>query len=135
MRRREQPALPASLERARTQFETWRRTRDKRSQIPEGLLQSAAALAREFGVHPVSKALRVNYDRLKKAVRAARAAPSPEKASRSVFVELDRGQAVSSPECVIEMEDPRGAKMRVQLRGQGALDLVALGNAFWSQRE
>jgi hypothetical protein len=92
-------------------------------------------LAREFGVHPVSKALRVNYYRLKKAVRSARAAPSRKEASGPVFVELDVGGAGSSPACVIEMEDPRGAKMRVQLRGQDVPDLVALSDAFWSQGE
>jgi hypothetical protein len=63
MKRQKRPTLPAPLERVRSQFEAWRRTRQKRSQIPERLLQSAASLAREFGVHLVARVLRVNYYR------------------------------------------------------------------------
>ena len=34
-------------------------------------------------------------------------------------------------ECVLELEDPGGAKMRVHLKGVQAPDLAALSRSFW----
>jgi hypothetical protein len=35
-------------------------------------------------------------------------------------------------ECVIEMENRRGGKMRVELNGEGLANLAGLCSAFWS---
>jgi hypothetical protein len=35
---------------------------------------------------------------------------------------------------VVEMADARGAKMRVELRGDGLAGVLALCNAFWAAR-
>jgi hypothetical protein len=37
-----------------------------------------------------------------------------------------------APECLLELENAHGAKMRVQLNGQGLASLGALCNWFWS---
>ena len=34
-------------------------------------------------------------------------------------------------ECVIEWEDVAGARMRVQLKGENAPDVLALSRSFW----
>jgi hypothetical protein len=35
--------------------------------------------------------------------------------------------------CTVEMEDERGARMRVELKG-AAVDVTALSRTFWSER-
>jgi hypothetical protein len=35
--------------------------------------------------------------------------------------------------CTVEMEDGRGARMRIELKGAAA-DVTALSRAFWSER-
>jgi hypothetical protein len=46
-------------------------------------------------------------------------------------VELARPAEASSGECILELEDVGGAKMRVHLKGVEAPDLVALSRSFW----
>jgi len=40
--------------------------------------------------------------------------------------------AAGRAECIVEMGNARGAKMRVELSGQGLAGLVGLCSAFWS---
>ncbi len=47
------------------------------------------------------------------------------------FVELVPPQRACLPECIVELEHPRGAKMRIHLKGVGAPDLTALSRSFW----
>ena len=129
MRKKEALPRPAALERARESFEEWRRTRTKRRPIPEPLWNSAVKLAQEYGLHKTSKALRVNYDHLKKRVSAAGTGDSPDCSSHPTFVEVVPPQSTS--ECIVELEGPRRVKMRIHLKGATAPDLVALGRIFW----
>ena len=133
MKRRRGAALPARLEKARDRFEAWRKSRDKRSAIPEKLWKLATRLAQDFGVHPVSRALRVNYERLKaRAGASAGKTRRPRRRRRSPFVELPTDPPVFSPPCVIELEKPSGAKMRISLQSAGAVDVATLTSAFFS---
>jgi len=132
MKRRRDAALPARLEKARDRFEAWRKSREKRSAIPERLWRLAARLAQDFGVHPVAKALRVNYERLHRRVGTKAAKAQRPRRPRSQFVELPAGPPVFSPACVLELEKPSGAKMRISLQGVGDGDLVSLTSAFLS---
>ena len=63
--KKEENALPMRLNRGVERFERWRATRQKR-RIPEALWKVAAGLASEFGVHRTSRALRLNYEELKR---------------------------------------------------------------------
>jgi hypothetical protein len=68
--------------------------------------------------------------------RHAKAAVAPK---RPLFIELASLQSttcgsVGSPECILELEDPRGAKMRVHLKGGEHPDLLALTRTFWGGR-
>ena len=132
MKRRRGAALPARLEKARDRFEAWRKSREKRSAIPEKLWRLAARLAQEFGVHPVSRALRVNYERLKARVGASAGKARQPRRRRSSFVELPTDPPIFSPPCVVELEKPSGAKMRISLQSLGDADLVTLTSAFLS---
>jgi hypothetical protein len=50
------------------------------------------------------------------------------------FVKLDLGAPIVPSECLVEMEAPNGAKMRMSFRGVlRDFDPVELGRAFWRQ--
>jgi len=125
--------LPARLEGVRRRFERWRRTREFRTRIPDTLWASAVKAAGTHGIHRTAKALRVDYYSLKKRVEeeAARSRRASERNSAPAFVELACPAQAGSGECIVELEDTHGAKMRVHLKGVEAPDLVALSRSFW----
>jgi hypothetical protein len=52
------------------------------------------------------------------------------------FVRLDLGAPMTASECLVEMEAPNGAKMRMSFKGVPRdFDPVELGRAFWRQGE
>ena len=127
MKRKTKPAaLPADLESARRRFERWRETRRGRPHIPESLWSLATRAARQFGIHRTCRALRLDYVVLKRHVEAdATHVPARDESPPS-FVELVPAGSVSRAECVVEIEEPSGARMRIELKGVAAPDLVTL---------
>jgi hypothetical protein len=132
MRHSQGSTLPAKVEQVREQLERWRRTRPKRSPIPEAIWGEAACLARECGVSVVSKVLRLNYPDLKRRAQTAAISGFPTMISPPTFVELACGPALSPAPCVVEMEHPAGVKMKISLSQPGSVDLAALVAAFGS---
>jgi len=148
MRTRKTGKLPARLEKTHRQFERWRRARKGRSRIPEPLWASAVKAAGKFGLHRTAQTLGLDYYALKKRVEAAgsgrvsagkiashqisdRQAVSADGQTAATFLELARPASDGSRECILELEDPGGAKMRVHLKGVEAPDLAALSRSFW----
>jgi hypothetical protein len=117
----------------RRRFERWRRTRKIGSRIPETLWAAAVKLAKAHGIHRTAKALGVDYYCLKKrleekpASRSRLAAP----ANGAKFVELSAAARTGIPECILELEDVEGAKMRIEVKGIEADDLAALSRSLW----
>ncbi|MDA0660832.1 MAG: hypothetical protein O3C60_18665 [Planctomycetota bacterium] len=68
--------------------------------------------------------LRLDYCSLKKRVDEIRPRPA-------AFVELPTPLLAVPNECVIEMENTRGERMRVHLKGQNVPDLLPLSRLFW----
>ncbi len=111
-------AFPARLEAARRRFERWRRTRNGRSRIPDPLWNSAVKLSATYGIHRTAKTLRLNPASLKKHVASANGDGScgQKKARRqaagqgaaTAFVELVPPEGACLPECIVELENPRG---------------------------
>jgi len=141
---REARDLPARLQRLLGRFERWRRTRRAGARIPEPLWSSAVKAADAFGIHRTARALRVDYYALKKRVEskavgatqsgrrpAATASRASATKGRATFVELPAAAWPGSGECILELEDAGGAKLRVHLKGLGAPDLAALSRSFW----
>ena len=120
---------PARLEGIRRRFDRWRRTRKGHSRIPETLWASAVKAADKYGLNPTARALRLDYYALKKRVEAA--GNMSDGGAVATFVELAPPVSGGSRECILELEDPGGAKMRVQLKGVEAPDLAALSRSFW----
>ena len=128
--------IPAELENVRRRFEEWRRSRTIRTRIPEPLWAAAAEMAREYGIHRTAKILRIGYYGLKKRVEvtAASSADVPSEGSVATFLELTAPATTGAAECILELEDAGGAKMRVHLKGMEAPDLAALSRSFWGVR-
>jgi len=122
------------LEQVQEQFEHWRRSRGKRGAIPDALWQSAIMLFPDYGLHRISKALRLNYTDLKHRVNACQSTCEQSDVSTAGFIELGLSDAMRPAECIIEMADQKGASMRMYLKGEAGIDLLELGKAFWSKR-
>jgi hypothetical protein len=140
------PAIPIKLEQARVRLERWRRTRRHRARIPEPLWSAAGELAREHGVFPTAKALRLQYGKLKRLAESAspgakprvlKATPArPRRAPSTApptFLELMPSSAMGRSECVIELEGRRG-KMRIPWKGTTVPDLGGLSRALWESK-
>ena len=98
-------------------------------------------LATEFGISRTATCLRLDYYELKRHLEANAASSTDVSTSRATaqqpacaFVEWPV-PALSTPgECVIELENATGSRMRVHLKGSHTPDLVALSHSFWSSR-
>jgi len=105
----------------------WRQRHRRGARIPEELWREAAELASAHGINRIARALRLDYYSLQK--RAAAAAVSGTRAPE--FVELlPGGIPAPRPECLIEVEEPGGAKLRIHLQGGAFPDIAALTRGF-----
>jgi hypothetical protein len=145
MRSKKTAVIPARLEACRQRFERWRRTRQGHSRIPEPLWTSAVRLAGAYGLCKTARTLGLDYNALKRRVASARPGDSltpktvgakvARQETATAFVELVPPQGVCLPECVVELEHPHGAKMRIRLTGQQTSEVVAaVSQAFLSAK-
>ena len=123
-----------NLEQVGQQFKRWRAARTRGQHIPAVLWAAAVRMARAHGLPRVAGVLRVDQDRLQRRLEhAGGVVPAGKVDTR--FVELLVAPAsvtASRCECSIELENARGAKLRVELNGDGLAGLAGLCNAFWS---
>jgi hypothetical protein len=127
----------SALEEVKQQFKIWRKTRTGRECIPASLWQAAAEVFKIGGhsLHRISKTLHLNQTALKKYVQqqcAGAIKVEPEETPSFIAFELDSPLLVS--ECVIEMEDTTGAKMRMCLRGNTDPNILEICKSFWRQQ-
>ena len=125
------------LLRLKRRFDQWRAERRVGERIPSGLWAGAVAASGEHGAYRVAAELHLDYAVLKR--RAALAGGSTSAAELAPrFVELFAPAARGTPagaaraQCVVELDNARGAKMRVELDGQGLAGLSVLCSAFWA---
>ena len=121
------------LNHLRHQLDRWRQAQSGATQLPEALWTSAATLATAHGVGQVARTLRLDYNKLKRQVPQA-PAPSVPIATPS-FVELRPRDWLpqAAAVCRIELSDPAGAKMTVDLPCDPAT-VMDLAQAFWRRR-
>lgn len=131
MRSRTAGTLPAPLEATRRRLDRWRRTRTARSRIPDALWTSAVQAAGRYGLHRTAQALRLDYYALKKRVAEAAADREPDREEAATFLELPAAVSSGVSECIVELEDAGGAKMRMHLKGGTVPDVTALARSFW----
>ena len=129
----------AACSRVQRKLAHWRQRHRRGALIPEELWREAAELASAHGINRIARALRLDYYSLQKhAAAAARLGVRPSVAGAGTrtpqFVELLPGglpaSPLSRPECLIEVEDPGGAKLRIHLQGGAFPDVAALTRGF-----
>jgi len=126
------PVAPV-LEEAQRRFASWRSTGHQGRRIPEELWQAATLAARELGVNPVSRAIGLDYMRLKRRVAGSDGVSPQTKSSPTTaeptFVELAMDTVTRIAECVVEFEGARG-KFTLRLAGHNPADVAALAEAL-----
>ena len=113
-------------------FDQWR-MEEARGRIPEKLWAMAVAAAKEHGITKTAHTLSLEYTALKKRMGARGSRVSSAKNKEALkFVQLPMSATSDGPECVVEVEDAQGSKLRIQLKGGATTDLLALSRALWS---
>ncbi|NOZ79356.1 MAG: hypothetical protein GXP48_09330 [Acidobacteria bacterium] len=127
---RDVPQAPPSdpLEEARQEFKRWRKRRPhSRSRIPEDLWSLAVQAARTHGLYRTSRALALDYTRLKdRLAQAVDAESRPVAKPGEGFVELAVPSLGLASRCLVELSAPSGATMRIELSGPAVPALAAL---------
>jgi hypothetical protein len=118
------------LSEVRSQFERWRQGRSRGARIPGALWDAAAEAAREYGVSKVAGTLRLDYYKLKERLESAPERSGPEPGNGRAFLEIPLYS--SAAECVFELEDAQGVRLRVAVKGASPAELEPLARAFWS---
>lgn len=129
----------AALESAKEQFATWRETRPKKERIPEELWAAAVDLFHTFELtmNTIAKNLRLNHTALKNQITSIKTKDidesdhsqlEPVDEPPAMFIELDSPQVCS--DCVIEIENTAGLKMRLSFRGRADPALLEFGRHF-----
>lgn len=126
------PTVSADIEQIRRRLQAWRRRRKHGSRIPESLWRSAAKLARRHPPGSIAHTLGLDYGGLKQRLNTANKYGASEREGKASFIEVLPFTPASHCECTLEIEDRRGAKMKLELKGVSAGDLAAVSRALWS---
>ena len=111
----------------------WRQSRERGRQIPEPLWRMAVKAAVSHGVQSTARRLGLNSTRLQKQVH--RLAPAQAAQGPGGFVELPWLGAAPIPECILEVEDHSGRKLRIHLKGPATAQAASLGRMLWTGEE
>jgi len=121
--------LPSDLARAHWRFTGWRAQRQVGARIPAALWRLAVRLVRRHGVSRTAGALGVDYYSLKK--RSEEAGQHTSSVAGPAFIELPPPAPVGK-QCVFELDNSAGAKMRVQLLGYDAAEIEIVARTLWN---
>ena len=149
------------LEDVAKQFKDWRQSRVRGERIPAALWGEAVRLCPQHTPQRVAGVLRIALASLMQRLGRSSDGGAPPPGLDAEFVELimstplaampgpvasklklapppepPGGAATpgSAHECLLELENMHGAKMRVQLNGAGLASLGLLCSSFWSAR-
>jgi hypothetical protein len=122
--------LARELEPVREALAEWRSAPGKSQRIPDAVWRKAVRAAKRHGLNPVSKALGLDYNCLKKHIveggwsgkRAVELTPA--------FVEVKPASPPEDLACVIEMEKSGGIRMRICVKATGSIDWCRIKEAF-----
>jgi hypothetical protein len=123
------------LTQLKERFAAWRAVRKLGMRIPPELWSTAVEMVAVHGACRVAGELNLDYDMLKQRVALAGGkVTTTEVAPRFVelFAPAGAMPAASAlkPQCAVELANGRGARMRVELNGQGLGSLSVLCSAF-----
>lgn len=116
--------MDTQTEQLAQKLQLWRSSHRAPARIPAEIWDEAAELARQHGVGPVARALKLDYACLKKRVGAA-GVLAPTTTTTTTFVEFlpafDRLE-----QCTVELQSARGTQVRVKLETMSAASLVTV---------
>ena len=133
------PAVKPTLEEIQEQFIAWRSSRSRREPIPDALWESAVSLAEDYSIGRISRVLSLSHSDLKRRVKAhgdngyPEGKAQEEKDGSCRFVEFALNKPESDTECLIEMEDHKGGKLKVHMKGGLGFNLLEVAQAFWKR--
>lgn len=118
-----------TLKEVQQQFKEWRsRRKNHRAQIPSALWEAAASLSGQHSVHEISKGLRLNHTALRDRIGSCKESKAITPKGPA-FIELDMIRPQADGECIIEMEKPDGARMKIIMKGTYP-DIAGVSKAF-----
>src|ERR1700686_1506396 len=121
----EKRAIPEVLLNLSQRLKEGRGATPPRTRLPEPIWEAAVEMAQRHGLHCTTKALRMDYMRLQKRLRAG---TQPPRSTPPAFLELLASATTAAVECVVELESA-GDKMRVTMKG-AAMDWASLLHAW-----
>ncbi len=110
------------------QLTEWRKEHHAPTPIPDSIWSGAVSLASQYGIGPVSRALKLDYAGLKRRAAGLEAVRKGSKgqAQPSTFLEwLTPASAPPVGECILELEVRKG-KLRLEMRNVPAAGLCEL---------
>jgi len=122
-----------TLEDVRQRFEQWRERRKHRTPIPDSLWEGMVSLCADHSIYRISRSLRLDYNVLKRGVFNSHRACLPKSVTSSAFIELALKASLPEAECLVEMEDKDGVKMKMHIKGGLCLDPLEFMKVFLGQ--
>jgi len=123
-------ATQPTIEQLREKLVKWRKIKKyNREPVPKDIWKDATALARKYSIYKVSKALSLNYVNLKARV----VGPSKKKAKNKITPFIELGQLPSTTEIVLEMENRKGSRLKICLKGTTDFDPMDLAKTFYQK--
>jgi hypothetical protein len=135
----ESAAYREDVEQLQRRFAEWRGTHAVRARLPEELWAAAAELAQRDGMDATARALEVDKPSLRKWAdrlrprrqpRPRRSPPKRRGNAVPAFVELLASGSGATASCLIEVESPRGGKLRLELKAIETSQLAELIRTF-----
>jgi hypothetical protein len=123
-------SLVTELESVRGALAAWRATSGKGQRIPNAVWRKAVQAARRHGLNPVSKALGLDYNCLKKHVAEGGRSGKRTVELTPAFVEVKSEAPPEDLACVIEMEKGGGTRLRICVKSAGSVDWCRIKEAF-----
>ena len=123
-------ASQPTLENLREKLVKWRKIKKyHREPVPKDIWKDATELARKYSIYKVSKSLNLNYVNLKARVMG----PSEKKSDnkKTPFIELSK--LPSAAEIVLEMENRKGSRLKICLKGSTDFDPMELARTFYQK--
>ena len=132
------------IEQVRRRFAEFRAAHEVRSRLPEELWAAAAKLARRDGIQVTARAFDVDRPSLRKWTDRLEPNQSPTTVGKSptqrqpkkitepppAFLELLTQPTGAATSCLIEVESPRGGKLRLDLKTIRTSELAELIRLF-----
>ena len=128
------PARKKSLARVQKQFHVWRSSRQRGTAIPQRLWQAAAELSEQHSVSKIAETLGLDYVKLRERIESSRSMENEQAwpgVAGNGFVEVGAVPGTSNIECLVEVEDGTGRKLKMRLIGTNGVEAAEIARVLW----